>query len=70
MSRCAGISGLLLGHKYVARYSYGAPTIGILRVGAPWRAERIISASKPATYERDVCERCGAVIVRTERGEA
>jgi hypothetical protein len=57
-----------LGHKFEGRYSLGAP---VKQMDEHWLAiqgtvaiPRIIDASKPKTYERDVCVRCGAVIER------
>jgi hypothetical protein len=63
MSRCAGLAGLLFGHKYGARYSYGPPTLTRLSGSASVDAEKIIAASRAAIYVRDVCERCGDAVV-------
>lgn len=66
MSECNNsVAGVIFGHKFRARYSVGAPTL------REWESEQpmplvgfteIIKASKPRIYERDICERCGAVV--------
>ena len=54
------------GHKFEGRYSEGAPVAQMdeymLALQGTIAIPRIISASKPRTYERDICVRCGATI--------
>lgn len=67
--KCQGLSGLLFGHRYRPRYSYGTPTLAAIKGCPPWRAAEIIDASRPATYLCDICDRCGDIIYRTEEYE-
>lgn len=66
--KCIGLAGRLFGHKFSARYSYGAPKFpGELNgeITAMGLA-RVLEASKPKTYECDVCERCGTIVKKDE----
>lgn len=52
-----------LGHRFEARYSYGAPTIANFK-GDPIGVLELIERSKVRTYERDICIHCGVTIER------
>lgn len=67
--KCQGLSGLLFGHRYRPRYSYGQPALASLKGGSHWGAAEVINASKPETYVCDICERCGHIINRTKEHE-
>jgi hypothetical protein len=58
---CVGVFGRLFGHCFRPRYTKGS--IGRLEgeVSVP-----MVEALTPQTYECDVCERCGQVVVRSE----
>lgn len=60
---CNGFIGLIFGHKYEARYSYGHPTL--TKAGSYWEAREVVAvleASKLKTYVCDVCTRCGCIV--------
>jgi hypothetical protein len=59
MNKCLGFAGLLFGHKFEPRFSYGAPTIESVEGSGLFGVARLIEASKPATYHGEVCVRCG-----------
>jgi len=60
MNKCSGIFGAIFGHRYKARYSYGKPMVfDNIKSGNADGVARILQASKDATYEGDICERCG-----------
>lgn len=62
MQGCKGLLGLFAGHKYVARYSTGAPMpLGNFN-GPPSGLVAILEASKAKTYHGDVCTRCGHTV--------
>lgn len=54
-----------LGHKFIARYSTGKPTLEESRLIWIYGSDRRLQAlrdSRPQTYEGDVCVRCGCVV--------
>lgn len=50
------------GHKFEGRYSLGSPTLRKADSGRASEVVPIIEASKPKTYERDICIRCGVTV--------
>ncbi len=60
-ANCNGLAGLIFGHKFQSRFSYGEPTLASAE-GRGRGISEMIEASKPATYECDVCERCGCIV--------
>ena len=59
MTSCKGVIGVIFGHKFQPRYSYGNPTIENVKYVYLQGAIELIDASKSETYICDVCERCG-----------
>jgi hypothetical protein len=62
MSTCRGIVGALFGHKFVARFSEGRPTLTRVDAEDARVGIDMVRVSKPLTYHGDICERCGEVI--------
>lgn len=65
---CDRVGKLIGGCKFSPRYDLGAPTVSYKPsiVDDSTDIARVLIASKPVTYVRDVCERCGAIVERSE----
>jgi hypothetical protein len=64
MSECKGLLGKIFGHKYYANYSFGSPMLIDVKRVTEEGFIRMIEATKPATYEGSICERCGHKITK------
>lgn len=51
-----------LGHKFEGRYSLGDPIAIRARIAEAEALAMVLEASKPKTYERDICVRCGVTV--------
>jgi hypothetical protein len=62
VGKCSGLMGKLLGHRFEARYDYGAPTILPEYLQGPaYRVIELTKSSRPMAYKHDICARCGMV---------
>ena len=68
MTKCTGLLGALLGHKYESRVSRGSLSEFKAERYSAEALERMIDAARPITYHCDVCTRCGSVINHMDRG--
>jgi hypothetical protein len=63
MSDCPRFGKLFGGCSFSPRFDTGAPTATDLK-GDAVAVYAVIEHSKPRTYVRDVCERCGRTVER------
>lgn len=65
MSGCNRAGRLFGGCRFSPRYDLGAPTVNLGNAsGEAAGLALVMEASKPKTYVRDVCERCGKTVER------
>ncbi len=58
---CQGLTGLLLGHKYVAQYDTKPPSPIRLGSGQAYGVAMVMESLTAKTYRCSVCVRCGDV---------
>lgn len=64
MANCPRTGKLLGGCKFSPRYDLGEPQRVDVEECSAGAYIAILEASKPKTYVRDVCERCGKTVER------
>lgn len=63
MEKCKGVLGLLLGHKFEAKYDYAGPrSLNLSGYAAIGLEEEVVRALGQKTYRMSVCRRCGCVV--------
>lgn len=66
MSECPRKGRIFGGCRFSPRYDKGPPSHARMEKVYPEQIPEILEASKPITYVRDVCERCGKTVERAK----